>query len=47
MPDYAAIFGAIAMDPRYLKNLDWGESRIAEIEPNLEKLRPKLSDEDY
>ena len=45
-------------DPRYLANLDWGEPReghsegtvrahIAEIEPNLERLRPKLSEEDY
>ena len=43
---------------RYLANLDWGEPRpghpegtvrgsIAEIEPNLEALRPKLTDADY
>jgi hypothetical protein len=51
-------FDAIITDPRYLANLDWGESRrgypegtvrahIAEIEPNLEVLRPKLTDEEY
>lgn len=45
-------------DPRYVANLDWGEPReghpegtvrahIAEIEPNLESLHPRLSDEDY
>ena len=58
MPDYHKIFDAVVMDSRYLANLDWGESRpghpegtvrahIAEIEPNLEKLRPKLNDNDY
>lgn len=58
MPDYHTIFDAVATDPRYLRNLDWGDARpghpegtvrahIAEIEPNLERLRPKLSDEDY
>jgi hypothetical protein len=56
--DYRNAFAAIAADPRYLANLDWGESRpghpegtvrahIAEIEPNLEALRPKLTDQDY
>ncbi len=58
MIDYKAIFDAILNDPRYQKNLDWGEARpghpegtvrahIAEIEPNLEALRPKLSEADY
>src|ERR1051326_665083 len=56
--DYRKAFDAVTTDPRYLANLDWGEARpghpegtvrahMAEIEPNLEKLRPKLSDEDY
>lgn len=56
--DYRAAYEAILADPRYLANLDWGESRpghpegtvrahIAEIEPNLEILRSKLTDEDY
>ena len=58
MPDYQEIYYKIVADPRYLANLDWGESReghpegtirahIAEIEPNLEQLRPKLADEEY
>jgi len=58
MPDYHRIFDSVELDPRYLNNLDWGESRpghpegtvrahIAEIEPTLETLRPKLSDEEY
>jgi hypothetical protein len=58
MVDYQKAFQAVVADPRYLANLDWGEPReghsegtvrahIAEIEPNLERLRPKLSDEDY
>ena len=56
--DYHKAFDAVTSDPRYLGNLDWGETRpghtegtvrahIAEIEPNLEQLRPKLSEEDY
>ena len=56
--DYRKAFGAVTADPRYLAKLDWGEARpghpegtvrahIAEIEPNLEQLRAKLSDEDY
>lgn len=56
--DYQQIFNTITADPRYLANLDWGESRpghpegtirahIAEIEPNLERLRPKLTDEEH
>jgi hypothetical protein len=58
MIDYRQIFNTLISDPRYLKNLDWGEPRpghpegtvrahIAEIEPNLETLRPKLSVEQY
>ena len=56
--DYRNVFQLITTDPRYLANLDWGEARpghpegtvrahIVEIEPNLEILRPKLTDEDY
>jgi hypothetical protein len=56
--DYRKSFDAITADPRYLANLGWGESRpghpegtvrahIAEIEPNLETLRPKLTDDEY
>ena len=58
MFDYRVAFDAIVTDPRYLQNLDWGEARpghpegtvrahIAEIEPNLEALRPKLCEMDY
>ena len=58
MTDYRAIFEAIVADPRYQANLDWGEARpghpegtvrahIAEIAGNLERLRPKLSEEEY
>jgi hypothetical protein len=58
MEDYRKAFEAITADPRYLANLDWGEVRpghpegtvrahIAEIEPNLETLRPKLSEGEY
>ena len=56
--DYRIVFEAITTAPRYLANLDWGEARpghpegtvrahIAEIEPNMNFLRPKLTDEDY
>jgi hypothetical protein len=56
--DYRAAFTALTADTRYLANLDWGEARpghpegtvrahIAEIEPNLEALQPKLNDEEY
>lgn len=58
MSDYLTIFEAVISDPRYLANLDWGEARpghpegtvrahIAELESNLETLRPNLTDEDY
>src|SRR5918992_4065175 len=56
--DYRKVFEAVTADPRYLANLDWGESRpghaegtirahIAEIEPNLEALRGNLTDDAY
>jgi hypothetical protein len=58
LPDYRSIFAAVIADPRYFANLDWGEARpghpegtvrahIAEIEPNLEALRARLSEEDF
>src|SRR5262245_26292906 len=56
--DHKAIFEAVISDPQYQKNLDWGEARpghpegtvrahIAELEENLEALRPRLSEDDY
>src|SRR2546430_1655621 len=56
--DNRQAFDAITADPRYIANLDWGEARpghpegtvrahIAEIEPNLEALKPKLTDDEY
>src|SRR5215831_16436240 len=56
--DYRAMYDAVIADPRYQANLDWGEPRpghpegtvrahIAEIEPNLEALRTKLTEEEY
>lgn len=58
MIDYKAAFDAIVNDPRYLRNLDWGEARpghpegtvqahVEEIERNLEAMRPRLSETDY
>jgi hypothetical protein len=58
MTDYERIFTAITNDPRYLRNLDWGDARpghqegtvqahISEIERNLDVLRPRLSESDY
>lgn len=52
MCDYEAVFQAVASDPRYLANLDWGRPRpghpegtirahIQELERNLEILRPR------
>ncbi|MEX2173521.1 MAG: hypothetical protein WD872_04110 [Pirellulaceae bacterium] len=57
MTDYQQVFAAIAADPRYLANLDWGEARpghpegtirahIAELERNLHALRPKVTDQE-
>jgi len=56
--DYKAIFDIITSDPRYQRNLDWGEPRpghpegtvrahIAEVDGNLDRLRHKLSEADY
>jgi hypothetical protein len=55
---YKEIFDAITSDPRYQRNLDWGEVRpghpegsirahIAELERNLEQMRAKVSEPDY
>jgi hypothetical protein len=55
MTDYEAVFREIIGDARYERNLDWGEPReghpegtigahIAELEQNLDALRPKLTD---
>ena len=56
MSSHRQAFDAITAAPRYLANLDWGEERpghpegtvrahIAEIEPNLETLQPKITDD--
>jgi len=58
MADLRTIFEALVAAPRYLENLDWGKARpghpegtvrahIAEIEGNLESLRPKLTESEY
>ena len=58
MTNYEAILSAITTDPRYQRNLDWGRPRsghpegsvrahIADVERNLEAIRPKLSEPDY
>ena len=58
MSDYKQIFDAVTSDPRYQRNLDWGEARpghpegtvrahIAVVDRNLEALRHKLSETDY
>ena len=55
--DYRHVLTTLTADPRYLANLDWGEPReghsegtirahIAELESNLDTLRPKLTDEE-
>lgn len=52
--NYSAALEAVMADARYQRNLDWGKPRaghpegtvrahIAEIEPNLERLAPKLT----
>ena len=56
MSSHRQAFDAITAEPRYLANLDWREARpghpegtvrahIAEIELNLEALRPKITDD--
>ena len=52
------ILQRVVSDPRYLKNIEYGEPRsghregkikfhIAELESNLEKLAPRISEEQY
>ncbi len=56
-PDYEAVLQAVMVDPRYQERLDWGEPRdghpegtirahIADLERNLDALRPRLLDAD-
>jgi hypothetical protein len=58
MIDFKAAFDAVVHDPRYQRNLDWGESRpghpegtvrqhIAEIERTLEAFWSRLPEIDY
>lgn len=58
MNDYPQLFESITNDPRYHANLDWGQARaghpegtvrahIAELENNLQRLRPCLSEDEY
>jgi hypothetical protein len=58
MLDYEGMFQRVVDDARYQKNLDWGEPRaghpegtvrahLAEIEPNLERLKPRLTESEY
>jgi hypothetical protein len=58
LPNYEAIFDRLVQDRRYRDNLDWGVPRpghpegsirahIADLERNLDALRPRLSGEDY
>jgi hypothetical protein len=58
MMDYKQLFDSITSDPRYQRNLDWGEARpghpegtvrahIAEVDRNLEAIRHRLSETDY
>jgi hypothetical protein len=55
--NYEFAFQSVIADPRYQRNLDWGEARsghpegtvrahIAEIEPNLEVLKSRLNEID-
>ena len=58
MNDYERIFAGLTRDERYLANLDWGRPRrghpegtvrahIDELEGNLNRLRRRLTDEEY
>ena len=58
MTNYKEIFETIRGDPRYQRNLNWGQARpghpegtvrahIETLEDNLEDLRHKLSETDY
>jgi hypothetical protein len=58
MTNYQEILATIRGDPRYQRNIDWGQARpghpegtvgahIQELEANLEGLRHRLSETDY
>jgi hypothetical protein len=58
MIDYKSALTAILQDPRYQRNLDWGQPRpghpegtvrahVAELEGNLEAIRGRLAETDY
>jgi hypothetical protein len=58
MTDYKSALAAIVQDPRYQRNLDWGQPRpghpegtvrahVAELERNLESIRGRLMETDY
>ena len=58
MSEYKVAFDAIVSDLRYQRNLDWGDPRpghpegtirahIAELEVNLDALRPRLTETEY
>jgi hypothetical protein len=58
MINYIQLFETITQDPRYLANLDWGKARaghpegtvrahIAEVEGNLNRLKPRVTEEEY
>lgn len=57
MLDYQTLFNQLTADSRYIANLDWGEPRpghpegtvrahIAELERNLDRLAPRLTEEE-
>jgi hypothetical protein len=58
MSRYRKAYEDVRSDPRCVSNLDWGEAReghpegsvrshIAELDENLEALKPKLAEEEY
>ncbi len=58
MSPFISVFHAIVSESRYLKNLDWGAPRpghpegtvrahIAEVERNLDRLRSRLTEDEY
>lgn len=57
MTDYAAAWEAVVRDPRYVRNIPWGEPRsghpegtieahIRELESNLARMRARLTDDE-
>jgi hypothetical protein len=56
--DFRRVFELVTAHPRYLANLNWGEARpghpegtvrahIAELEGNLDRLRARVTEEEY